>query len=133
MMIQYTVKVSIFENIESVVQGSPFEFYDPEAPIYTSPRGLEPSKLIDCSISESIISHGCKLEKCTVQNAVVGLRSTIGAGCTIKDAMIMGSDYYESAVDQATKMANGHPPIGMCHLNTQKLLYLLVRKPQHCG
>lgn len=43
---------------------------------------------------------------------MVGLRSKIGTGCTIKDAMIMGSDYYETEVDQAAKQEAGVPIIG---------------------
>lgn len=108
-----TVRSFFDANLNLAKEGCEFEFYDPEAPIYTSPRGLEPSKLLDCKISESIISHGCKLEKSTIQNAVVGLRSIVSSGCTIKDAMIMGADKYESPEEVAAKLANGGVPIGI--------------------
>ena len=34
--------------------------------------------------------------RCTVNHAIIGLRSRIMDGVTIQDAMVMGCDYYES-------------------------------------
>lgn len=61
-----------------------FEFYDPHSPIYTSPRFLPPAKIVSCKVSDAIISHGAYLEQCVVENAIVGLRSRIGKGVTIR-------------------------------------------------
>ena len=61
-----------------------FEFYDPQTPIYTSPRFLPPAKLINCKISDAIVSHGAYLEECTVDNAIIGLRARIDKGCQIR-------------------------------------------------
>lgn len=66
------------------VQPPKFEFYDPQSPIYTSPRFLPPAKIVDSSISDAIISHGAFLEECTVENAIVGLRSRIGKNAVIR-------------------------------------------------
>ena len=68
----------------ALVQPPRFEFYDPQTPIYTSPRFLPPAKLIDCKISDAIVSHGAYLNQCVVDNAIVGLRSRIDKGCTIR-------------------------------------------------
>ena len=35
-------------------------------------------------VSDAIISHGAYLEECTVENAIVGLRSRIGKNVTIR-------------------------------------------------
>ena len=61
-----------------------FEFYDPQTPIYTSPRFLPPAKIVKSRISDAIISHGSYLEECTVANAIVGLRSRIDKGAVIQ-------------------------------------------------
>ncbi len=61
-----------------------FEFYDPQTPIYTSPRFLPPAKIVKSRISDAIISHGSFLEECTVANAIVGLRSRIDKGAVIQ-------------------------------------------------
>lgn len=68
----------------AAVQPPKFEFYDPQSPIYTSPRFLPPAKIVNSKIFDAIISHGAFLEECSVDNAIVGLRSRIGKGATIK-------------------------------------------------
>lgn len=65
-----------------------FEFYDPHSPIYTSPRFLPPAKIVSCKVSDAIISHGAYLEECVVENAIVGLRSRIGKGVTIRVTLL---------------------------------------------
>jgi len=53
-----TIK-SFFEANLGLAHSPPrFEFYDPETPIYTSPRFLPPAKVLDCKVSDAIISHG---------------------------------------------------------------------------
>lgn len=61
-----------------------FEFYDPQTPIYTSPRFLPPAKVVKSKINDAIISHGSYLEECTVSNAIIGLRSRISKGAVIQ-------------------------------------------------
>lgn len=78
----------------------PFSFYDEKAPIYTRPRYLPPSKLLDCNVRESIVSEGCILKNCSITHSVLGVRSRIEAGCIIEDALIMGADYYESYAER---------------------------------
>lgn len=74
-----------------------FSFYDREAPIYTMSRFLPPSKICDAEISYSIIGDGCVIKAGSkVHNSVVGIRSLIGSNCTIEEALVMGSDYYET-------------------------------------
>lgn len=76
-----------------------FSFYDDNAPIYTRPRYLPPTKLLDCQVTESIIGDGCVLKNCQIHHSVLGIRSRISEGCVIRDALIMGSDYYEQFED----------------------------------
>ncbi len=66
------------------MQPPQFEFYDPSAPIYTSPRFLPPAKIVGCKVNDVIISHGSYLEECTVSNAIIGLRSRISKGAVIQ-------------------------------------------------
>lgn len=48
-----------------------------------------------------------------MENAIVGLRSRIEAGVQIKNAMIMGADYYESEEQIAELRAAGKEPVGI--------------------
>ncbi|MEM9266870.1 MAG: glucose-1-phosphate adenylyltransferase [Cyanobacteria bacterium P01_F01_bin.13] len=90
----------------------PFNFYDEAAPIYTRARYLPPSKVLDSKITESIIGDGCIINKCSIHRTVIGLRQRIGANCEIENALLMGSDYYESSESQQ-HLTRGKIPVGI--------------------
>ena len=84
-------------NLALTKQPDPlFSFYDEQAPIYTRSRYLPSSKLLDCQITESIVGDGCILKQCQIHHSVLGIRSRIMEGCVIRDALIMGADYYQN-------------------------------------
>jgi glucose-1-phosphate adenylyltransferase len=91
----------------------PFSFYDEKAPIYTRSRYLPPTKLLDTKVIESIVGEGCILKECTVKRSVIGIRSRIEAGCVIDNALLMGSDYYESPAERARTLESGKVPLGV--------------------
>mmetsp|Transcript_13575 Transcript_13575/g.26007 ORF Transcript_13575/g.26007 Transcript_13575/m.26007 type:complete len:526 (-) Transcript_13575:274-1851(-) len=89
-----------------------FSFYDHEFPIYTMSRFLPPSKMVDCEVKDSVIGDGCVIRHGSrVSNSVIGLRSLIGSNCVIEDALIMGSDYYETM--EECELLPGCMPIGL--------------------
>ncbi len=91
----------------------PFSFYDEKAPIYTRPRHLPPTKLLDSHVIESMVGEGCILKECTVKRSVVGIRSRIEAGCVIDNALLMGCDYYESPSERLQNLESGKVPLGV--------------------
>ncbi len=91
----------------------PFSFYDESAPIYTRSRYLPPTKLFDAQVTESMISEGCILKNCRVHHSVLGVRSRIGANCTIEDALIMGADMYEPFGERVNKAERGEVSLGI--------------------
>ena len=91
----------------------PFSFYDEKAPIYTRSRYLPPTKLLDSRVIESMVGEGCILKECTVKRSVIGIRSRIETGCLIDNALLMGSDYYESPLERAKTLESGKIPLGV--------------------
>ena len=91
----------------------PFSFYDEKAPIYTRSRYLPPSKLLDCQITESMISEGCILKECRIDHSVLGVRSRVERGCLIQDTLLMGSDYYEPFAERQSGLQKGGVPLGI--------------------
>ncbi|ONH91106.1 hypothetical protein PRUPE_8G093400 [Prunus persica] len=89
------------------------EFYDPKTPIFTSPRFLPPTKIDKCRIVDAIISHGCFLRECSVQHSIVGERSRLDYGVELKDAIMMGADYYQTETEIASLLAEGKVPVGI--------------------
>ncbi|KAL6536011.1 Glucose-1-phosphate adenylyltransferase small subunit, chloroplastic/amyloplastic [Orobanche hederae] len=90
-----------------------FSFYDRSAPIYTQPRYLPPSKMLDADVTDSVIGEGCVIKNCKIHHSVVGLRSCISEGAVIEDSLLMGADYYETDADRTFLAAKGGLPIGI--------------------
>lgn len=89
-----------------------FSFYDRDAPIYTMSRFLPPSKVQDAEVRKSILGDGSVIRAgCRINHSVIGLRSLISEGCTVDDALIMGSDYYETIEECA--LVPGCLPMGL--------------------
>ncbi|MGE5818375.1 MAG: glucose-1-phosphate adenylyltransferase [Deltaproteobacteria bacterium] len=109
-----TIEAFYNANLALTQQPSPpFSFYDEKAPIYTRPRHLPPTKLLDCNVVESMVGEGCILRECTVNRSVIGIRSRIETGCTIDNALLMGSDFYESPAERLAALESGKVPLGI--------------------
>jgi glucose-1-phosphate adenylyltransferase len=91
----------------------PFSFYDEKSPIYTRPRYLPPSKILDSQITQSIIGEGCILKNCRIEHSVLGVRSRVDDGCFIEDTMIMGADLYQNHTERLGYLEKGEVPIGI--------------------
>ena len=48
-----------------------------------------------------------------IENSIIGLRSVIGPGVTIRDSILMGADFYEGLIDLDQDRAAGRPPMGI--------------------
>jgi glucose-1-phosphate adenylyltransferase len=91
----------------------PFSFYDEKAPIYTRPRYLPPTKLLDCTITESMIGEGCLLKECRIHHSVLGIRTRVEADCIVEDSLLMGSDFYEPFAERQSNLEQGKVSIGI--------------------
>ncbi len=101
-------------NLALTAQPSPpFSFHVPGAPIFTRPRYLPPSKLLDCQISESLIAEGCIIKQSRIHHSVLGLRSRIETGTVIEDSLLMGADFYETHEDREESLSRGVPGVGI--------------------
>jgi glucose-1-phosphate adenylyltransferase len=74
---------------------APFRFWDPKQPTYTHLRHLPGSRLTDCHVTDSIVADGCFLDRCRINDSVIGIRSFIQSGATISRSVLLGADYYE--------------------------------------
>jgi glucose-1-phosphate adenylyltransferase len=73
-----------------------YSFFEAEAPIYTHPRFLPGSKINGATLRQAIISDGCIISDAHLERCVVGVRSIIQSGATIRSSVVMGADYYET-------------------------------------
>ncbi|NJK47828.1 glucose-1-phosphate adenylyltransferase [Candidatus Gracilibacteria bacterium] len=91
----------------------PFSFYDENAPIYTRSRYLPPSKMLNCTITESMIGEGCILKECRISHSVLGIRTRVEADCVIEDSLLMGSDFYEPFAERQSHLQNHKVAVGI--------------------
>ena len=85
-------------NIQLTQRSAPFDFFHPRRPIYTHPRFLPGTRTYDCRIDASIIAEGCYLDRCEIQESVVGIRTRIADGARITRSVLLGADFYEEEV-----------------------------------
>jgi glucose-1-phosphate adenylyltransferase len=90
-------------NIALGRRGAPFSFYEARAPIYTRPRFLPPSRLIEAAVADSVVAEGCLIEAAHIKGSVIGVRSIIGRGARLTDVVLMGADYYEEELEETAR------------------------------
>jgi len=98
----------------------PFSFYDEKFPIYTRPRYLPPSKIVDTQITDSIVSEGSILKSCSIHHCVLGVRSRIESDVVLNETLVMGSDFYESYEERIALRNGGGIPLGVRQGTTVK-------------
>jgi glucose-1-phosphate adenylyltransferase len=86
-----------------------YSFFEAESPIYTHPRFLPGSKINGATLRQAIISDGCIISDAHLERSVIGVRSIIQSGATIRNSIIMGADYFE----QDKQGDSARPPIGI--------------------
>jgi glucose-1-phosphate adenylyltransferase len=72
-----------------------YSFFEAAAPIYTHPRFLPGSKINGATLRQAIIADGCIISDAHLERSVIGVRSIIQSGATIRNSIVMGADYFE--------------------------------------
>ena len=98
----------------------PFSFYDEKFPIYTRPRYLPPSKLVDAQITDSIVCEGTILKSCSILHCVLGVRTRIESDAVLEDTLVMGADFFESQEERLELRSGGGIPLGVGEGSTVK-------------
>lgn len=111
---------SFFEaNLMLATDLPPFNFFEPDNPVYTHARYLPASKMTKCFINQAIIADGCIINEATLDQCVIGIRSIIRSASRLERTVMIGGDYFETQEDLAVAREKGIPPIGVgtnCHI-----------------
>jgi glucose-1-phosphate adenylyltransferase len=100
-------------NIMLTRPGAPFKFYDPRSPIYTHARFLPGARLSECTARDAIIAEGCYLDCTTIEQSVIGIRTHVQSGATIRRSVLLGADFYEA--DDEAPARGDNPRLGIGH------------------
>ena len=86
-----------------------YSFFEADMPIYTHPRFLPGSKVNGATLRQALISDGCIISDAHIERSVIGIRSIIESGATIRNSVVMGADYFE----EDRQPGGAVPPIGV--------------------
>ena len=104
-----TIRAFYEANLDLTNLVPKYSFFEATAPIYTHPRFLPGSKINGATLRQAIVSDGCIISDAHIERSVIGVRSIIRSGATIRNSVIMGGDYFEGTEPQLP----GVPPIGV--------------------
>lgn len=115
-----TIRSFFDANIALTDDVPKFNLFDNKRVTYTRPRLLAPSKISGTWFNQAIIAEGCLINAKKIERAVIGIRSRIGEGTEISNAIIMGNDSYET-LDEIK--SSGRQPMGIgAHCNIRNAI-----------
>ena len=109
-----TVRSFYEANLALANKKPDFVLYDAEAPIYTNVRMLPPAKFQEATITDSMIAEASIVMRATVEGSVIGIRSYIADGATLRRTVMLGADYLPWSAPSTRRGINtpDHPGIG---------------------
>jgi glucose-1-phosphate adenylyltransferase len=104
-----TIRAFFEANLDLTDIVPEYSFFEADAPIYTHPRFLPGSKINGATMRQAIISDGCIISDAHLERCVIGVRSIIRSGATIRNSIVMGADYFDALIPADP----ARPPIGI--------------------
>jgi glucose-1-phosphate adenylyltransferase len=92
----------------------PFDFFSPDGVIYTRMRNLPASRIDGAAMEECLVADGCEIGRGSrLERCLIGVRSRIGAGCVLRDTVMIGSDNFETDAQRAENRKVGRPDLNV--------------------
>lgn len=107
-----TIRAFYEANLDLTSLVPKYSFFEANMPIYTHPRFLPGSKINGATLRQAIVSDGCIISEAHIERSVIGVRSIIRSGATIRNSVIMGGDYFDLG---AAEPSGDVPSIGVGH------------------
>jgi glucose-1-phosphate adenylyltransferase len=109
-----TIKSYYEASLALAADNPPFDFHSPEGVIYTRMRNLPASRIRASQVEQCLISDGCLVETGTrLERCIIGVRSHIGRGVTMRSTVLIGADRYENEEEAKANRERGLPGFGI--------------------
>lgn len=89
-----TIRAFFDANLNLTNPDPEYNFYVTGRPTYTQARFLPASVVRGTTVERAIISDGSHITNARLERCVIGIRSIIQCGSTVKNTIIMGADHY---------------------------------------
>lgn len=96
-----TIRSFYETNLAFTNPDSPFNFHCSKFPIYTAMYPLPSSIVADSELHDVALAEGCNISGAKIEHSIIGIRSQISNGVTVKDSIVMGADYYPAEKNQS--------------------------------
>lgn len=93
-------------NIALTTPHPPINLYNSSSPIYSARLNLPGPKIHKTDIEHAIICEGSVVEASSIHNSILGPRTVIQKGTSIKDSYLMGNDFYHPPVRDTKQLPN---------------------------
>jgi glucose-1-phosphate adenylyltransferase len=105
---------SFFEAHMDLTRPLPrFNFYDEQKPIFTHARFLPGSKILASDVRNAILCEGSIVDRSTIRESIIGIRSRIGENCRLERTVVMGADWFETREELGRNREAGRPDVGI--------------------
>ncbi len=89
-----TIRAFFDANLNLTDPDPEYNFYVTGRPTYTQARFLPASVIRGTTVDRAIISDGSHITNAKLERCVIGIRSIIQSGSTLRNSIVMGADYY---------------------------------------
>ena len=105
---------SFFETNLMLAEPHPaFNLYDERLPLHTNARVLPPAKVTRSRIADAIVCEASVIIDAEITNAVIGIRSYVGARSRLHRVVLMGADHYRWQAVGERRLSEGPPHPGV--------------------
>ncbi len=106
-----TIRAFFDANLALTDPNPPFRFSDRRAPVFTRPRFLPSTRMASCHVRQSLIADGCMIgDGASIERCVLGMRTHVGRNVSIRNAVVMGADFYPTT-DDFLASSDAAPPV----------------------
>jgi glucose-1-phosphate adenylyltransferase len=108
-----TIRTFYEANLRLAGIEPPFNFYDEERPIYSTPSHLPASKVNYCTLRQSLAAEGCIITNAVVNNSIIGARMIVDDGAHLDGVVALGNDCYETPAQRRANRETRTPDLGI--------------------
>ena len=108
-----TIKTFYRTNVDLTTTHPRFNLYDEQSPMYAYRHDLPVSRFGTCSLIHTLTAEGSRILDADIRNSIIGVRSRIADGVSLRRVVCLGADYYESAREQQINRDLERPDIGI--------------------
>ena len=109
-----TIKAYYEASLALAGDAPPFDFHSAEGTIYTRMRNLPASRVGAARLEQCLVSDGCIVgDGVRAERSVLGVRCRVGRDVTLRGAVLIGADRYETPAEREGNRRRGLPDIGV--------------------